>query len=122
MQSPATLALMMKQELGLGPKQVEAVEALARAERDSNQMWLSRVMSGPESARSKERAARTSWTGPIDETKIRAAACEQARRQADLAIGIMRERHALGAVLSADQRRQYEQLQPQMVQRLMRDR
>jgi hypothetical protein len=125
--SPARLALMMKEELGLNPKQVTAIEALVPIEADSIRARLERltkvVRQNAPSARNKGGAiaAGLSWTGPIDEAAIRAAACEQAREQADMLIGRMRDRRALGAVLTTTQQRQFDRSQGEAMMRVLRE-
>ena len=123
MQSPATLALTVKQELGLSPEQVQAIEARAQAEVDSGRVRYGRLMELARQNRQNKQgpmAAGMSWTGPIDEAAIRSAVCEQAQAQADMVIGLMRDRHALGALLTPDQRRQFEGLQDEIVSRMLR--
>jgi hypothetical protein len=123
LRSPASLALTMKQELGLKPEQVAAIEALARVEADSIRARMSRVMELGRQNTSNKRGAMVvgmGWTDPIDEGAIRAAACEQARGQADILIGMMRDRHALGVLLTADQQHQFDELQGQMMVRAIR--
>lgn len=121
--SPAAFALSMKQELGLTPEQVAAVEALVPIEADSMQARMRRLLEqSQERARQQPPAAlraAMSWTGPIDEAAIRAAACEQSQAQADLLIGMMRDRHALGILLTPDQQNQLDRLQSELMVKAM---
>ena len=61
-----------------------------------------------------------SWTGPVDESAIRTAMCEQSRASADMLIGMMRDRHALGVLLTPDQQHRFDALQGEMMVRAMK--
>jgi hypothetical protein len=123
MRSPASFALSVKRELGLSPEQVAAVEALVPIEADSMRVRGSRMMESLKAAvqkMPKAAAARTmSWTAPIDEAAVRAAACEQSRTGADMQIGLMRDRQALGMLLTPDQQRQFDRLQSERMSRAL---
>jgi hypothetical protein len=122
MRSPASFALSRKQELGLSPEQVAAVEALVPIEADSMRARTGRMMESFAAAARKQpggAARMVSWTDPIDEAALRAAACEQSRSQADLQIGLIRDRHALGVLLTPDQQHQFDRLQSEMMARAL---
>jgi hypothetical protein len=120
MRSPAVMALSMKQELGLSAEQVAAIEALVPIEADSARLRMGRLMTALSKGPMKDQSRSMLWTGPIDEAAIRAAACEQSRSSADMLIGLMRDRHALGVLLTPDQQRQFDALQGEMMSRVMR--
>jgi hypothetical protein len=119
MRSPAAVALSVKEELGLSPEQVAAIEALVKIEADSGRVRMERMMASAKQ-NAKSGAALNEWTGPIDEAAVRAAACEQSRTTADMMIGMMRDRHALGALLREDQQHLFDRLQSEMMMHLMR--
>jgi hypothetical protein len=119
MRSPAAMALSVKEELKLSPEQVAAIEALVPIEADSGRVRMERMMASTRQS-AKAPGWSTAWTGPIDEAAVRAAACEQARTTADMMIGMMRDRHALGVLLTPDQQQQFDRLQGQMMMRIMR--
>jgi hypothetical protein len=121
MQSPAAVALTMKQDLGLKPEQVAAIEALVPVEADSMRARMRRVMELVQQNAQKNQGTGQGmgWTDPIDEVVIRAAMCDQSRAQAEMVIGMMRDRHALGALLTVDQQHQFDELQGQIMMRIM---
>jgi Spy/CpxP family protein refolding chaperone len=119
LRSPSAMALLVKQELMLSPKQVAAIEALVPVEAESVRVRTERASASARQNALKARA-RAGWTGPIDEAAIRAEACEQSRASADMLIGAIRDRHALGRILTPDQQRQFDRLQPEMTRRLIR--
>jgi hypothetical protein len=127
MRAPAAFALSMKQEIGLTPEQVAAVEALVPIEADSQRVRMRRMLErNQERARERPGAvvataqAMMSWTDPIDEAAIRASACEQSQAQSDLMIGMMRDRRALGVLLTPMQRHELDRLQGELMTRAFR--
>lgn len=125
MQNPAGFALSAQKDLGLSPQQVAALEALLRTATDSQTARMMRMMKGLESAARDTAAvarmqALSSWTGPIDEAGIRASACEQSKMQAEMLIGMMRDRHAVGALLTATQQEALDQLQRDLMMKAYR--
>lgn len=116
MRSPARFALSAQKEIGLSPQQVAALEVLARAESDSElargqrMMQLLQTSTRGNSPMAGMEAIAT-WTGPVDEAAIRAAACEQSKAQAEILIGMIRDRHAVGALLTTAQQEALDRLQ-----------
>lgn len=124
MRSPAGFALSRRKELGLSADQVAAFEALAPIEADSLRVRTQRIrlaMRRSTAARPAAAAlALRSWSGPIDEAGIRAAACAQAQSQTELTIGTIRDRHAVGRLLTAAQRTAFDRLQGEAVMQALR--
>lgn len=120
MRSPATFALSMQKELSLSAQQVASLEVLVRAESDSQATRTFRMMQQMQ-ARSRDKAAlagmasRLTWTGPIDEAAIRASACEQSKMQAEIFIGMIQDRHAVGELLTTTQREELDRLQRELM-------
>jgi hypothetical protein len=123
MRSPAAFALANRSELGLSPEQVNYLEALVPKEIDSARVRNQRLMDAMQKQQaatlSTYKSGMSSWAGPIDEAAIRAAACESSKLQADLIIGGMRDRHAVGAMLSPEQHQMLDRLQSDAVMRAM---
>ena len=120
MRSPARFALSMQKEIGLSAQQVAALEVLVRAQSDSESVRVLRMMQQLETtARSKSPTAAmeaiSTWTGPVDETAIRAAACEQSKAQAEILIGMIRDRHAVGELLTTAQQEELDRIQREMM-------
>ncbi len=120
MRSPAGFALSMQKELSLSAQQVAALEVLVRAESDSQRTRMFRVMQQMRTlARDKSSIAsmgtRPTWTGPIDEAAIRASACEQSKLQAEVLIGMIRDRHAVGELLTTTQQEELDRLQRELM-------
>lgn len=120
MRSPAGFALSKQKELELTAQQVAALEVLVRAEADSQRTRTFRMMQQMQ-ALSRDKAAvasmgaRLTWTGPVDEAAIRASACEQSRMQAEVMIGMIRDRHAVGDLLTTTQRDTLDRLQHELM-------
>ena len=111
--APARFALEKKSELGLDATQVSALQRLAVALDDSASVRRTRGMKlmqsrNPNASVTAKSAA--SWTGAIDEAGIRGDYCQQSEYQADAMIGLVRDRHMVGAVLTPAQRTQLEQI------------
>lgn len=107
---PAEWVLESKAELALTPDQVKQLEQLVLAQRDSAAARQARMSMTSVVVRAYGQAV-TSWTGTVDEQAIRDGACEQSRSQAEAMIGMIRDRHAVGAVLTDAQRSQLATLQ-----------
>jgi Spy/CpxP family protein refolding chaperone len=121
MRTPAAFALANKGELALTREQVGYLEALVKIEVDSSRARMLRIAEGmprrgPSSVVASAEAM-MSWTGPVDEAGIRATACEQSKAQAELMIGMMRDRHAVGAVLTPAQQHQMDWLQAELMRK-----
>jgi hypothetical protein len=123
MRSPASFALANRSELLLTPEQVSYLEALVKAEADSQGVRTKRMMD-----RLQEAAHATDlgpmreamrWTGPVDEAAIRAAVCEQSKAQADLMIGMIQDRHAVGGVLTEPQQAMMDRLQVRLMRSVL---
>lgn len=109
---PAAFVLQHRQELSLTETQVSAVEKLAAVLRDSASLRMTRRMSRSQKAPAmKGMTNLMDWGGPIDESAIRKAMREQSEMQADLMIGMARDRRAVAALLTAEQRAKLPQLQ-----------
>lgn len=119
MRSPARFALSMQKEIGLSAQQVAALEVLVRAQADSESARVVRMMQQLQTARGTSPTAAmaeiSTWTGPVDETAIRAAACEQSKAQAEILIGMIRDRHAVGELLTTTQQDELDRLQREMM-------
>lgn len=120
MRSPARFALSMQKEIGLSAQQVAALEVLVRAQSDSESVRVLRMMQQMETTtRGKSPTAAmdgiATWTGPVDEAAIRAAACEQSKAQAEILIGMIRDRHAVGELLTTTQQEALDRLQGEMM-------
>lgn len=118
--SPASFALSMQKEIGLSAQQVAALEVLVRAQADSERVRMLRLMEQMQTtARAKSHTAAregfATWTGPVDEAAIRAAACEQSKAQAEILIGMIRDRHAVGELLTTTQQEELDRLQGEMM-------
>lgn len=118
--SPARFALSMQKEIGLSTQQVAALEVLVRAQSDSESVRVLRMMQqlqttsrGTSPTAAMEGIA--TWTGPVDEVAIRAAACEQSKAQAEILIGMIRDRHAVGELLTTIQQRELDRLQGELM-------
>ncbi|CAN5893326.1 hypothetical protein BH11GEM1_BH11GEM1_05220 [soil metagenome] len=100
--APAQFVLGHRTELGLTPEQVPFLESLVRAQADSMKVRVQRRMSlTPPPSRAA--TGFMSWSGPIDESAIREAARLASDGQAQVLIDIAKDRHVVGAVLTADQ-------------------
>jgi hypothetical protein len=123
MRSPAVFALANRSELGLSPEQVNYLEALVPKEADSARVRSQRMMDAIQKQQaamsSTYKEGMSSWAGPIDEAAIRATACESSKLQADMVIGGMRDRHAVGAMLSPEQHQMLDRLQMQAITRAL---
>jgi len=120
MRSPARFALSMQKEIGLSAQQVAALEVLLRAQSDSESVRVLRMMQQLQtSSRGRSPTAAmaeiATWTGPVDETAIRAAACEQSKAQAEILIGMIRDRHAVGELLTTTQQEELDRLQAELM-------
>lgn len=114
LRSPAAMALSGRAELGLSPEQIGHLEALVILEADSSRARSARLVEAMQ-RRLPTRSSGWGWSGPIDEAAVRAEACEQSKLQADMVIGLMRDRHAVGAVLTPAQHATLDQLQSRMM-------
>lgn len=111
--SPARFAIEKKADLGLDAAQVTALQRLAVALDDSASVRRNRtvkLMQSRNTSNSATAKAAASWTGTIDEAEIKADFCQQSEYQADAMIGLVRDRHMVGAVLTPAQRTQLEQI------------
>lgn len=118
---PARFALEHSAELGLKPEQASALEDLARAQTDSEAVRFDRsvaAMSGMQP--SAATLAMMSWTGPVDERAIRDEVCAQAQRNVELTLSIIRDRRAVGALLTPAQAAMMNRLQAGDMMKILR--
>ncbi|MEP6619558.1 MAG: hypothetical protein ABJE47_09590 [bacterium] len=111
--SPARFALEKRTELALEAPQIAALQKLAVALDDSGSARRNRAQTAAQArnpATSVTAKAAASWTGVIDEAGIRGDYCQQSEGQADAMIGLVRDRHMVGAVLTAAQRTRLEEI------------
>ena len=113
-QSPARFALDHRAELLLSPQQAAQLQRLAAAQSDSVVARRGRASAAVQAINANSNSptgkALQSWEGLVDEAAIRAEACAQSAIQADAMIGLAKDRHALGAVLSPGQQRTMDRL------------
>lgn len=109
---PVQFVLQHRQELALTKTQVTSLEQLATALRDSTAARTAlRLRQAQQTAKQPGLANVMDWTGPIDESAIREAMRQQSAMQAEIMIASARDRRAVGALLSAEQRAQLPPLQ-----------
>jgi competence protein ComGC len=109
---PVQFVLQYRQELALTKTQVTSLEQLATALRDSTSARTAlRVQQAQQTAKQPGFANVMEFTGPIDESAIRETMRQQSAMQADIMIASARDRRAVGALLSAEQRAQLPHLQ-----------
>lgn len=111
--SPARFALEKGTELALDAGQIATLQRLAVALDDSGSVRRNRAAAAAHvrnPATSVIGRGAASWTGAVDETGIRAEYCQQSEAQADAMIGLIRDRHMVGIVLSPTQRTKLEEL------------
>lgn len=109
---PVEFVLQYRVELVLTAEQVAALEKLAGALRDSSVARMALLTrQAQKNAAVPGLASVMEWSGPIDEAAIRAASNQQAAMQAELMIATARDRRAVGALLTPEQRTQLPQLQ-----------
>lgn len=107
--APAEFVLRHRAELALTDAQVSTLQKLVVALRDSA---VARGARASETARSRPRVAdRLNWSGPIDEAAFREFARWDALQMAESAINSARDRRAVGAVLTSEQREQLPALE-----------
>ncbi|MEO5817244.1 MAG: hypothetical protein ABIT20_18400 [Gemmatimonadaceae bacterium] len=121
---PASYVLSHKSDLALTDDQVQRLEVLSRAQDDSVIVRQIRMTSAMH-RRLKERldsgtAPQFGWVGSVDEKKFRDEACEQAGISTEYAIGMMRDRLAVGSVLTGTQIDRLPQLEASDAMRAMK--
>ena len=104
---PAQFVLDHKAELALAPEQVSFLEFLVVAHRDSTIARQARLITLTQVTMAKRPSGgplgASSWEGKVDEGMIREGACEQSVVQAEMMINLVRDRHAVGGVLTPAQ-------------------
>lgn len=104
---PATYVLGHKTDLALTADQVRQLELLARSEEDSaivRQIRLTAATARLSHNQQNTAYTRQSgWVGPINEKQLRDEACEHAAITVEYAIGMMRDRQAVGTILTGTQ-------------------
>ncbi|MDQ2666636.1 MAG: energy transducer TonB [Gemmatimonadota bacterium] len=112
---PAQFVLDHRAELALTPEQIPFIESLALAQIDSERaraqhMLAAQTESMKNRAPSKEMGM-MEWTGTIDEDAIRASAQRSVETSIAYQIGLLRDRHLVGAVLTPAQISTLKQLE-----------
>jgi hypothetical protein len=112
MNRPAGFILQHRVDLSLSTVQVSRLEALVVAQRDSmvarQARLAARMQANPPSS---AMLAAASWTGEVDERALRDALCQSSANQAELMLGLARDRRAAAAVLTPAQAARLPQLQ-----------
>jgi TonB family protein len=105
MTHPAELVLAHRADLALTAEQVTQIEAIAAAQRDSQAVRQQRMIVEMKERKTKltDRSDIITWTGRVDEQAIREVARLQSGVQAEALINLVRDRHAVGAVLTPSQ-------------------
>jgi hypothetical protein len=112
MNKPAAFVLLHRADLALTAEQVSSLEALVVAQRDSTVARQSRLVSLTQSnPPSSAMVAAGSWSGELDERALREALCQSSANQAELLLGLARDRRATAAVLTPAQVAQLPALQ-----------
>lgn len=121
---PASFTLSHKSELALTDKQVEQLDLLARAEEDSaatrnfrREAAMARMM---EKRQEDNNVPQTGWSGPVNETQLRADACEQAGMATEVMISLFRDRQAVGKILTGRQINRVMELEMSDVMRILK--
>jgi len=118
---PASFVLGHKDELALTPEQVKQVELLVRGEEDS--VIVRNIRRNAEMSRQAQKrvesnvAPQTGWVGTINEKKLRDEACETAGMQVDFMVNLLRDRQAVGNVLTARQIERIHEIEASEVMR-----
>ncbi len=116
LQHPAEWVLEARADLNLRPDQITQLENLVLAQRDSQSVRMTRMMSSMSRPRvSALTTAMTDWASPINEQAIRDAACEQSRSMSESMLNLIRDQHAVGAILTEAQRVQLPAIQSKMM-------
>lgn len=110
--TPAEFVLQHRKELVLTDAQVMSIESLSAALRDSATARAARrLRASQKDFAAPALATAMNWNGPIDEKAIRDALRRQSALQADVMIESARDRRAVGALLTSEQRDQLPKLQ-----------
>jgi hypothetical protein len=104
---PASFVLSHKTELALTAKQVAQLDLLVRVEDDSAavrsfrlEALMARIM---EKRQADNSTRQIGWDGPVDESRLRSEACEQAGIASEAMINLYRDRQAVGKILTGNQ-------------------
>ena len=112
MNKPAKFVLRHRSELALSAPQVTRLESLVLAQADSvnarQARRLAQLRQSPPSASSVDFSR---WSGDVDERALRDAACRSSVAQAEIMVGLARDRRAAAAVLTPAQRDQLPRLE-----------
>ena len=121
---PASFVLSHKSELALTPEQVDFLEFRAKSEDDSVAARQIRMGSALSSLMKKRESASTKpatgWVGSVNEQQIRDEACEQAGISVEAVLNLMRDRQAVGAILTPTQIAQIQQLEASDMMRALK--
>jgi hypothetical protein len=117
---PAQWVLSHKDDLKLTADQSKQFAALALAQTDSQKARMQRIeRSGTVARGAAMGKTLQDWEGPVDEKGIRALSREQADFQADMMLGLIRDRRAVGKLLTAAQRAQLPALEQKDMMAMM---
>ena len=112
---PASFVLSHKSELALTPEQVQFLEFRAKLEDDSAAVRQIRMANAMAMLMKKHESTGTQpptgWVGAIDERRLRDEACERAALSVDAMLDLMRDRQAVGTILTGAQIDQIQQLE-----------
>jgi Spy/CpxP family protein refolding chaperone len=120
--APADFVLRHRTELALSEQQVASLEKLAAALRDSSVARMARLTRDAQATgTSAGLMSAMEWSGPIDEAAIRERMRQQSLGQAEFMIAGARDRRAVGALLTPEQRAKLTPLQMAEMSKAMRD-
>lgn len=112
MSDPVAFVLQHRQELALTDVQIASLATLSAALRDSSAARTALWMRGAQANSTLPGLANAmEWSGPVNEEAIRDAARQQSAVQAEILIASARDRRAVGALLTPEQRARLPQLQ-----------
>lgn len=112
MNDPVEFVLQHRKELALTESQVASLAKLTAALRDSSAARTAlRMRQAQENAALPGLASAMEWSGPVNEAAIHDATRQQSAMQAEIMIAMARDRRAVGALLTPEQRARLPQLQ-----------
>jgi hypothetical protein len=121
---PASFVLSHKTELTLTPDQVQRLDLLAHGEEDSivvRQIRMSAAMTRLIQKRSDSNTDQSAgWVGPFNEQQLRNDACEQSGLQVDYMLNLLRDRQAVGNILTGSQIDRLQELEMSELMRVLR--
>jgi hypothetical protein len=118
---PASFVLGHKDEFALSPEQVKQIELLVRGEEDSvivRQIRMNAAMSRQTEKRAESNVApQNGWVGTINEKQLRDEACEASGIQVEFMVNLLRDRQAVGNILTARQIERIDEIEANEVLR-----